>query len=214
MGKTLDFYRRALMNTARDKQFRAHVFSELRDQARMYLPARLVTPRRDYVYCRYLSDKSKGRWLPPLALKYRISAYGLLFDEVGRVLLTTSTSMDFGWNLPGGGVNRDETLEQGLQREFEEETGLRVNVGPPVMTKDNFCIFPTGRPIHAMLLFYLVEIEGGQLLENGNGFDTTKVTYVDIDQLPDNRLAEADFIREAVRRARELRRLEKLRASV
>ena len=34
------------------------------------------------------------------------------------------------WDLPGGGVEKEDTLEGALLREFREETGFRVRVGP------------------------------------------------------------------------------------
>lgn len=183
MLKVFRFYLRVLRRTAWDKSFRAHVLTEFWVVLRHYLPARLVTRRRDYVFCRYLTSSSenpKGRWLPPLGIGYRLGAYGILFDEQGRVLMGSDPNMGFGWNLPGGGVNKDETLEQGLVREFEEETGLQVRVGRPVANEDSFCIMPTGRPIHGVLHYYLVEVVGGELLPEGNGFDTSRVAFVDL----------------------------------
>lgn len=37
-----------------------------------------------------------------------------------------------GWHFPGGGVERNETLNVALARELEEETGVIPN-GPPVL---------------------------------------------------------------------------------
>ena len=34
------------------------------------------------------------------------------------------------WDLPGGGVEKSDTLEGALVREFLEETGFKVRVGP------------------------------------------------------------------------------------
>lgn len=187
MWKVIKFYLNVLKLAARDKNFRAHAFAELWTVLRQYLPARLVTRRRDYVFCRYISspmDKPKGRWLPPVGLDYRLSAYGILFDDQGRVLMGRDEKMNFGWNLPGGGVNKDETLEQGLIREFEEETGLIVKVGRTVSNRDSFIIMPTGRAVHAVMHFYLVEVMAGELLAAGNGFDTSQVDYVDLEAVP------------------------------
>lgn len=35
------------------------------------------------------------------------------------------------WTLPGGKVNRGESLVKALKREVYEETGLRVHIGSP-----------------------------------------------------------------------------------
>lgn len=208
MPKSTKFYLKALKLALRDKNFRAHAFEEVWWLIRQYLPARLVTPRRDYVFCRYLdmkpSAQPKGRWLPPQGLPYRLSAYGLLFNEAGCILMVRGENLGFTWNLPGGGVNKGETLVAGLQREFQEETGLLVKVGAIVATADNFVIMPTGRPVHAVLHFYLVEVEGGTLLPSGNGFDTTRVSYMNPDAIPDNELSEYSLIRRVIPKGQAL----------
>ena len=184
---------------ARDPKFQREALHEGWELARDYLPGRLTTPRRDYVFCRYLEKRrpgqSRGRWLPPRSLHYRLSAYGLLFDEAGRVLMVSDPALNFGWNLPGGGVAKHETLEQGLRREFEEETGLLVEVGAAVANSDNFCIMPTGQPVHAVLHFYLVRVVGGQLMPEGNGFDTSRVAYINLATVPDTELNEPYLMR-------------------
>lgn len=208
MGKVIKFYLNVLKLAARDKKFRAHAFAEFWTVLRQYLPARLVTRRRDYVFCRYISspmDKPKGRWLPPSGLAYRLSAYGVLFDEQGRVLMGRDEKMDLGWNLPGGGINKDETLEQGLIREFEEETGLIVRVGPAVSNRDSFIIMPTGRAVHAVMHFYLVEVIGGELLVAGNGFDTSQVDYLDLDRVPSWQIVDYPAISTMLKQAQKLR---------
>jgi ADP-ribose pyrophosphatase YjhB (NUDIX family) len=54
---------------------------------------------------------------------------GVVLDEAGRVLLVKHTYV-LGWWLPGGGVDRGETLEDAMARELREEAAVE----------------PTGRP--------------------------------------------------------------------
>jgi 8-oxo-dGTP pyrophosphatase MutT (NUDIX family) len=59
--------------------------------------------------------------------QFRIAVSALIFDE-HRVLLILRPDIDW-WNLPGGGMELGETVEEALKREVLEETGLEVEVG-------------------------------------------------------------------------------------
>ena len=65
----------------------------------------------------------------------RLAAYVLLVDEVDGqecVLLAWWNGeghSDPAWSLPGGGIEFDESIRDGLVREVFEETGLRVRPG-------------------------------------------------------------------------------------
>lgn len=57
---------------------------------------------------------------------FRIGVYAVIFDQE-RVLLAHRRDIDW-WNLPGGGMESDETVEEAMRREVREETGLDVAV--------------------------------------------------------------------------------------
>ncbi len=72
------------------------------------------------------------RYLYPLALCYwflfRPKTFGtkcLLVCE-GKVLLIQHTYGPQGWNLPGGGIEEDETPEETTIREMREELGVTL----------------------------------------------------------------------------------------
>src|SRR5215469_5268091 len=63
---------------------------------------------------------------PTNSARFRIAVSALLFDE-HRVLLAHRRDIDW-WNLPGGGMELGETVEDAVKREVLEETGLEVEV--------------------------------------------------------------------------------------
>lgn len=60
----------------------------------------------------------------PLECVYRISVKALITDAQGRFLLCQEA--DGMWELPGGGLEYDETPQEALTREIKEEMGLTV----------------------------------------------------------------------------------------
>ena len=57
------------------------------------------------------------------------SIKGVLLIKDAVVLLKNERDE---WELPGGRIEPGETQEQTLAREFAEELGVRVEVGPPI----------------------------------------------------------------------------------
>ncbi len=64
--------------------------------------------------------------LPGGSASFRIAVNALIFEE-GRVLLAHRRDIDW-WNLPGGGMEAGETVDEALRREVREETGLEVEI--------------------------------------------------------------------------------------
>src|SRR5437899_12134334 len=58
--------------------------------------------------------------------QFRIAVYAIIF-AAGRVLLALRRNIDW-WNLPGGGMEPGETVDEAMRREVREETGLEVEV--------------------------------------------------------------------------------------
>lgn len=58
---------------------------------------------------------------------------GVATDAEGRVLLVKHTYLA-GWWLPGGGVDRGETMHDAVVREMREEAGLIAGVPPRLIS--------------------------------------------------------------------------------
>ena len=71
-----------------------------------------------------MTKPSDAESSPPI---FRIGVYALIFDDEGRILLGHRRDIDC-WNLPGGGMESGETVDEAICREVCEETGLEVMV--------------------------------------------------------------------------------------
>jgi ADP-ribose pyrophosphatase YjhB (NUDIX family) len=75
------------------------------------------------------------RWLLHLFWRFTrtltMGVRAVVIDAGGKVFLVRHTYVS-GWHLPGGGVERGETLVQALARELREEGGIEVADTPPL----------------------------------------------------------------------------------
>ncbi|MCP1503717.1 ADP-ribose pyrophosphatase YjhB (NUDIX family) [Curtobacterium herbarum] len=117
----------------------------------------------------------------------RLASYAVVTDG-DRVLLARLSWPDAGlWTLPGGGVELDETVEEGAVREVLEETGydvvveellgVRSHVVPPERRKTR-----NGRPMKAVQVVHRARVVGGSLRHEAEG-TTDQAAWVPIDEL-------------------------------
>jgi 8-oxo-dGTP diphosphatase len=97
----------------------------------------------------------------PSGSKYvyaRLAAKGVLFRD-GKVLLLRRVPHDpirpGEWDLPGGLLDPGETLTEGAQREFREETGIAVTVGPLAHAWIGHPRLPNGRRVPVVVVTYV-----------------------------------------------------------
>ena len=107
---------------------------------------------------------------------FRIAVSALIFDE-GHVLLAHRRDIDW-WNLPGGGMEVGETVDEVLCREVAEETGLEVEIEQLVGVYSK----PQKQEI---VLTFRCHITGGTLTTTE---ETRECRYFAPDALPTNTL--------------------------
>ena len=108
----------------------------------------------------------------------RLTGILIVRDEI---LLIEQNVRDRKWYLPGGRLETDETIEEGIKREMLEETGAEVEVERMI------CIADTDFEAPSMLHILLkVNLCGGVIGVQDNKHDTVPITdvkFVSIDAL-------------------------------
>lgn len=119
-------------------------------------------------------DKNEGE-ISVDKLIFRPSVYGVLIED-GKILLSKQWD---GYDFPGGGVDLGETIDEALEREFWEETGLKVKRKEVVCCESNFFYAQTSKEyFHSILIYYLCEKVGGEL--SMDNFDEYEKEYADM----------------------------------
>ena len=93
-------------------------------------------------------------------LIFRPSVYGILI-EGSKILLSPQWD---GYDFPGGGIDIDEKIDEALEREFYEETGLRVKRKEVIACEQSF-FFAKWRKEkwNNIVIYYLCKKTGGKL---------------------------------------------------
>lgn len=151
--------------------------------------------------------KGKKYEVPVSNLVWRPSVYGIVIKD-NNILL----SKQFGdkYDLPGGGLDLDETPEDGVIREVREETGLDVKKPKLIGFKDSFFqdSHALNKAYHSLLFYFLCEFIGGEL--STEGFDKWEKQYAEmaewipLDKLDNIELASTVDYRPYVSKAKVL----------
>lgn len=104
-----------------------------------------------------------------------------VFDADRRVLVVQRGKPpgEGQWSVPGGKLERGETLAQAVSREVAEETGLVVEVGPLACVVERI-----SDDVHYVILDYLARVVGGTLAAGSDARAVRFVTEAEIAALP------------------------------
>ncbi len=93
----------------------------------------------------------------------------------GRSKVLMVNNQGGSWSLPGGAVEKGETLEQAVIREVKEETGLTVKVENIVSINEAFF---KGKGHHALFITFKAKvIDGNPSIQDGN--EISEIKWVD-----------------------------------
>jgi len=86
----------------------------------------------------------------------RIRAAGILVKDDQILLVRHEKNGKSYWLLPGGGVDFGESVEDALVREFMEEVGLAIKVGPMVLVHDSI---PPNHHRQVLNIYFMVSTD-------------------------------------------------------
>lgn len=111
----------------------------------------------------------------------------LIVDE--KVLLIEQNIRDRKWYLPGGTLEKDETMEAGIIREMWEETGAEVEVERMVCIADTD--FKDPAALHVLFQLKLCGGKVGIQADNHDRVPITDVRFVPISALKEYGFSES-----------------------
>jgi ADP-ribose pyrophosphatase YjhB (NUDIX family) len=109
----------------------------------------------------------------------KVEVRGAVFRD-GRVLLVRERA-DGLWTLPGGWADVNETPAQAVEKEIEQESGLRTRAVKVAALYDRSRHGHGDSLFHGWKAFFLCEIQGGELR---GSYETDAVDFFDLDSLP------------------------------
>ncbi len=111
----------------------------------------------------------------------------VLIDKEGKILLEKRT--DNGkYCLPGGSINFDETVTEGLIREVYEETGIKIenpNLFMILSGKKEEFIYPNGDVTDYVDLIFYTYLKEGQDVRMDHDDESSEIRFYSLDHLPE-----------------------------
>jgi phosphoglycolate phosphatase-like HAD superfamily hydrolase/ADP-ribose pyrophosphatase YjhB (NUDIX family) len=116
-----------------------------------------------------------------------VTVGGLIFNDVGEVLLVRTHKWSNLWGIPGGKTKWGETSVEALQRELKEETDLDVTDVAFVLVQDCIHSKEFYRDAHFVLLNYTCRARGATVVKlNHEAQEFCWVALAAAEQLPLN----------------------------
>jgi 8-oxo-dGTP diphosphatase len=104
-----------------------------------------------------------------------------IIEKDGHVLVCRGIG-DTVWEFPGGRLHKDEDTAQGFMREIQEELGIIVQVGAPLIALRSFHAKSNAWQI---FLAFRCSVVGGESMSNSNEVEEMRwVSFQELENLP------------------------------
>lgn len=101
-----------------------------------------------------------GKQIPKKQYKERPAVYGICVGDMNKIAIARIGSKDhYKYDLPGGGIENEESEPEALIREFSEEVGLDVWPVRQLGRAGQFWV-NNENPVNSLASFYEVEVTG------------------------------------------------------
>jgi ADP-ribose pyrophosphatase YjhB (NUDIX family) len=121
----------------------------------------------------------------------QVRVTGVLIEEGQILILKQAVSKERAWSLPGGRVEKGESLEESMIREMEEETGLKTRIVKLLY----LCEKPEEDPPLLHITFLLERVSGDIRLPS-NELDVNRIS--DVRMVPLDELTSHDLSKQFV----------------
>ncbi len=115
---------------------------------------------------------------------FRISMKSLICNERGEVLVVKEAGRSW-WDLPGGGIDHEESLKNAIARELREEVNLRGDFTYQVIAVEEPALLEHAGVWQMRLIF---EVEPLNMLFEP-GLDSDEVCFIDPRELKDSSIS-------------------------
>lgn len=109
----------------------------------------------------------------------RVRVAGILVEDKNVLLIKQSKGDKFYWLLPGGGLDYGESFEQCLEREFMEETSLKIEADELIFVSESIA---PDKSRHIVNLYFKVDLIGGEI-KIGDEHNLLELKYMNIDEI-------------------------------
>lgn len=128
----------------------------------------------------------------------RIGIYGILIKNNHLLMIKKSRGPYKGkYDLPGGKIEENESLEQALEREFIEETGLKVEIGNFIASNESDEHYKNDRgedrEIYLIGSYYFVSTQFDNIKENPDGQDSLGALFVPLNEVTEENTSRMAF---------------------